>query len=406
MKNRQIITSILDTDLYKFSMMNYALRLFPNSYVSYKFNNRGTQRFNKEFLDKLKKQISYLSSLSLQVDEYLYLKENLPYLDDSYIEYLRNFRFNPSNVSVKLTEDNDLDLTIEGKWVDIILFEVPLMSIISELYFSTIETKWWKNNNCCYANQWNQAHFKIKKLSSNGCNFADFGTRRRRNFKTQDKVINAFYHYNKNYKNSTLAGTSNLYFAKKYNLKTIGTMGHEVIMHASIAEGLRNANYYALMNWKRTFVGNLGVFLPDTYGTDAFLNNFTLEMAKLYDGTRWDSGDWKEFTNKILDHYKKLCIDPMSKTIVFSDSLDVDRSIKIKKYCEGKIKCSFGIGTHFTGCFSDSPPLNIVIKLNTVRHNGFDVPAIKLSDSPGKEMGNPDAIRVAKWMFFNQSLDG
>ena len=397
---KPIINSILDNDLYKFSMMNFALNLFPESIVTYKFKNRGEQRFNRKFIIELQKQINYLANLKLTNEEYIYLKANFSYLTPGYIEYLKNFRYNPLNISIKLTKDNDLELNINGKWVDTILFEVPLMAIISELYFKIIDTNW------DYDEQKDKSYKKIKKLSEHNCNFVDMGSRRRRSKKTQDMVIETFVDYSKKNINSTFLGSSNVNFAKKYNLKCFGTMGHEIIMHSSVEEGLRNANYYALMNWKRVFTGSLGTFLPDNYGVDSFLNNFTLEMSKLYDGLRWDSGDWRIFTDKVITHYQKIGIDPLSKMIVYSDSLNDTLCVKINNYCKNKIKASFGIGTFFTNNgFKNSLALNMVIKLNSVRHNKIDVPVVKLSDSLDKIIGNQDAIRVAKWTFFNCPLD-
>lgn len=395
-----IIKSILDTDLYKLSMMNYVLELFPNTKVTYKFKNRGSQRFNQDFLTELQKEINNLANLKLTNEEYFYLKEKFPYLTHGFLGYLKNFRYNPKNVVIRLTEDNNLELEIKGLWVETIKFEVVLMAIISELYFKIIDTDW------NYKGQEEKALEKIKKLSENKCLFIDMGSRRRRSFKNQELVIETFTNYSRKNTNSSFLGTSNIYFSRKYGLKCFGTMGHEIIMHSAVAEGLRNANYFSLMNWKRIFVGNLGTFLPDTYGIDAFLNNFTLEMSKIYDGVRWDSGNWKEFTDKIINHYQKLNINPISKSIVYSNALDVDESIKINNYCKNKNKASFGIGTHFSNHgFKNSPALNIVIKLNSVFHNGFEVFTTKLSDDKGKEQGDKTALRVAKYTFFNQPLD-
>ena len=337
-----IIKSILDTDLYKLSMMNYVLELFPETIVTYKFKNRGKQRFNQLFIIELQKQIDNLANLKLTDEEYVYLKKNFTYLTPGYLEYLRNFRYNPKNVSIGLTVDNNLELEIRGLWVDTILYEVILMAIISELYFEIIDRDW------SIQGQYDKAYDKIKRMSESGCSFVEMGTRRRRSHDVQNTVMNAFVNYSKENDNSTFLGTSNVHFSKKYGVKCYGTMGHEVIMGMSVLEGLRNANYFTLMNWRRIFAGDLGIFLPDTYGVDAFLNNFTLELAKLYDGVRWDSGDWKVFTDKIIRHYQNMGIDPLSKAIVFSDGLNIEKAKLIKEYCQGKIRYSFGIGTYFT----------------------------------------------------------
>jgi len=403
-----IIKSVLDNDLYKFSMMNCVLELFPNAIATYKFKNRGKQKFNEEFLNLLKKEIKELEKLRLTNEEYLWLKNNFKYFTPGFVEYLRNFRYDFSGFKINLTKDNDLELEYTGKWVDYILYEVKIMAIISELYFRYIDTDWIKKGpngmdglDWVNINQKTLAYEKIEELSNSGCTFAEFGTRRRRSHEIQDLVINQFVEYEKNNSNSSFVGTSNLYFAMKYNIKAIGTYAHELCMGMSVLEGLRNSNYYTMHNWKRVFGSNLGIALTDTYGTDVFLENFTLELAKNYDGVRHDSGCPFEFTDKIVNHYKKMNIDPMSKVIVFSDGLNIEKAIDIKKYCEGKIKCSFGIGTFMTNNIPDSPSLNMVIKLWSI--NG--IPVVKLSDTPSKAMGDKDAIRVAKWTFFNQSLD-
>ena len=192
-----------------------------------------------------------------------------------------------------------------------------------------------------------------------------------------------------------------MFFAMKYGLRPIGTMAHEWLMGMTVLEGLRNCNYYSLQNWVRVYNADLGIALTDTYGTPAFFKNFNVRLAKLYDGVRHDSGDAYKFTDAVVAHYKNLGIDPMSKIIVFSDGLNVAEAAKIKKYCEGKIKCSFGIGTSLTNDFEGSKALNMVIKLWSCD----GVPVVKLSDSPGKVMGDPDAVRVAQWMFRGAALD-
>ena len=386
-----IIKSILDNDQYKFTMMNFILELFPNTIVEYRFKNRGTHRFNKEFITELQKQINNLANLKLTEGEYIYLKENFTYLTPGYIEYLKNFRFNPSNIFIKLTKDNNLELKIKGKWVDTVLYEVPLMAIISQLFFNIIDTKW------NYKEQEDKANEKIKKLSKAECSFADFGTRRRRSFETQDLVNKIFTNYGKE-NNSTFIGTSNIYFAKKYKIKGIGTYAHEIPQAMQALESISHSNYYTMQNWIKLFNTELGIALTDTITTDMFLNNFNKRFTILFSGVRHDSGCPFKFTDKIINHYKKFNIDPLSKFIIFSDGLNVDKAIEIKKYCKDKIKCSFGIGTFLSNDFTNSHPLNIVIKLWSV--NNF--PIVKLSDNKGKENGQEDAIKVVKWIVKNQ----
>ena len=206
------------------------------------------------------------------------------------------------------------------------------------------------------------------------------------------------------FKDKGFVGTSNVYLAMKYGVKPIGTMAHEWIQGHCVLGGIRHANRYALDAWTRVYRGNLGIALTDTYGTNAFLEDFDTYLAKLFDGVRHDSGDPFRFVDKIVAHYKKLGINPRSKTIVFSDNLKPTTCIALLHYCEDNdICCSFGIGTNFTNDFPLSPlkALNMVIKL--VRLNG--IPVVKLSDDLGKIIGDPDMVRVIRYLYLGTPLD-
>lgn len=387
-----IIQSMLDDDLYKVTQNQAFMELFPNAQGEYHFHNRGKQRFNGDFLDSLKFQLmECLPALKATDEELEWLTKVCPYLKPSYIDSLARFRYNPSDLQISLDEENNLVLEPRGLIYKTMMWEVKTMAIISELYFKLVETGW-ENQ---MSDQANKARQKAHALSSNGCIYVDFGTRRRRSYETQDTVVREMKAF------QGFAGTSNMHLSMKYGLMPKGTQAHEWFQAMQALEGIRNSNYYAMHNWVRVYNGELGIALPDTLGTEQFLKNFNLRFAKLYDGVRWDSGDEYWFTDLIIDHYKKLRIDPLTKTIIYSNALDVDRAIKIKKYCEGKIKCSFGIGTFFTNDFCDSPALNMVIKLWAV--NG--IPVVKISDDKGKVMGNADAVRVTKWICNNTPLD-
>jgi nicotinate phosphoribosyltransferase len=377
-------------------MMQGVLELFPNANAEYRFKNRGKHRFSLPFLIELKKEIQKMSNLCLSENEYFWIKNNIPFLKPLYLEYLKNYRYKPEEVVASLDKDNNLEIAIIGKWHSAIFWEVPLMAIISELYFQIIDTSWKSDD----AEISENAKNKAKELFINECFFAEFGTRRRRSFFVQDRVINAFCEYKKESNQKFFVGTSNVYFAMKYGIKVVGTYAHEWVMGNSVLEGLRNSNYYAMQNWKRVYCSNLGIALTDTYGLDAFLKNFTLEFSKVYDGVRHDSGCPFNFTDKIVEHYKKLYVDPMFKTIIFSDGLNTKLAIEIKKYCENLIRCSFGIGTYFTNDFENSPALNMVIKLWSINN----IPVVKLPDSQGKKFGDADAIRVAEWTFLNKPI--
>jgi nicotinate phosphoribosyltransferase len=400
-----VIKSILDNDLYKFTMQLAVLELFPKAEAEYRFTNRGFQRFSTEFVEELKRIIEEdISKLALTEEEYNWLSENCSYLKPMYLEYLKNYRFKPSEVKICLTEEIDLDIQIKGPWHSTILWEIVLMAAVSELYFETIENEWKGNsqNSCTSESVLDDYESKIfeigKALEENNCLFSEFGTRRRRSFELHDHAMKALT------KIKTLSGTSNVYFAKKYGVKPIGTVGHEWIMGTSALVGLRYANLFAFENWVEVYNGDLGIALTDTFGSKAFFKDMDLKLSKIYDGFRHDSGDPYTFVDSVIKHYQKMGIDPMKKSIVFSDALNADTAIKLKKYCEGKINCSFGIGTSLTNnsdFFRESPPLNMVIKLHSIE----GIPVVKLSDSQEKETGEKDAIRVANYIFGRKGLD-
>lgn len=383
-----MINSILDQDFYTFTVGQAVLKNFPNVDVTYKFINRSKTKFTQEFLILLNYEIQNLACLQLSEDEKNFLQKSAPFLCPSYLEFLQNYRYGPNEVKVTLN-DGDLDITIAGKWHRTVFWEVPLLALISECYFRTVDTNWSVDG------QYELAEAKAKRLSLAGCKFAEFGTRRRRSSSVQEIFIRQAKQF------GGFVGTSNVHYAHIFDLKIIGTMSHQWFMGISALDGLRKANRDGLQRWANTFHGNLGIALTDTYGTDAFFEDFDGNLARLYDGVRHDSGDPFEFGNKVIDHYMSLNIRPMHKTIVFSDNLDVDKCIDIKNYFQDRINVSFGVGTHFTNDFVDSPALKIVIKLATC--NG--IPVVKLSDEQGKITGDNDAQRVALWTFFQQPLD-
>jgi nicotinate phosphoribosyltransferase len=392
------IKSILDNDLYALTMQQAILEHYPNTQVSYKFTNRNlSMKFNEAAINAIRENIKALADLKLTDSEYEYLK-TLKFLGSTYIEYLRNFRFNPAQVRIH-TYDGNLHLSIHGPWEETIFFEVPVLAIISEAYFEFVDTAWktedWEKD------QIFKAEHKANHLSLLNKNlFSEFGTRRRRSYDVQDLVVDTFCKMQKDGKLPNFHGTSNVHLAHVYGIKAIGTFAHQWVMGVSALESLRFANRFALQKWNETYKGMLGYALTDTYGTDAFFSDFNHDLARVYDGLRHDSGCPLEFTDKAISHYLKLGIDPTTKTLIFSDGLDVGKALEISVYCRNKIQCSFGIGTFFTSDFENSKALNIVIKLNDV--NG--IPVVKLSDSPGKATGDEDALKVAKWTFFGTKL--
>lgn len=390
---KQIINSILDTDLYKLTMQYFVIQHYNEVDVEYTFNNRSENMiFNQDAVDEIQHQIYLMSKLKLSDNEYDWMKNNLPFLPIAYRQYLAAYRFNPKQIEINLTPAGKLQIKIKGKWRDTILWEVPLMAIISEVYFKIMDTDWSMDG------QSEIAFNKAKKLSDAGCIFADFGTRRRRNFETQDIVVKTM----KNFKG--FVGTSNPFLAMKYGIKSLGTCAHEAIGAVAALESLNHPNKIFMERWAETYDGRLGTMLPDTYGLTSFLKDFSLGKAKLWDGLRHDSGNPYIFTDRVIDHYKKLGIDPTTKTIIYSDGLTDDKAIELNIYCKDKIRNSAGIGTFFTSDFKKvsnpkikSDPMNMVIKLTEA--NGVHV--VKLSDSPGKAIGDAKMVEIMKYIHID-----
>jgi len=384
-----MLRSILDTDLYKLTMQQAVLEKYPSAEAVYTFTNRNKTPFPDSFEDQLVASLMAMTKLSLSPGEATWLHESCPWLKPGYIEYLRNYRFNSSDILLKV-KDGDLGIKIAGPWHRTILWEVPLMAVISELYFKLVVTGWEDDK------QEEKINKKGELFQAEQVRWSDFGTRRRRSYESQDRVVRLFKD------NPFFSGTSNVHLAHKYKVRPIGTMAHEWIMgHAALC-GERYANRYALYAWNDVYKGDLGIALTDTYGSAAFYKDFDGVLARLYDGVRHDSASPFEFAEKAVAAYKKLGIDPATKTIVFSDSLDPLLAVQLAQLCRKLgIKAVFGIGTNLTNDYDIGKPLNMVIKLRSL--NGIEV--VKLSDDLRKATGDKDAVRAAKWTFFGTPLD-
>ncbi|KAJ1899307.1 nicotinate phosphoribosyltransferase [Coemansia sp. IMI 209127] len=388
---------MLDQDLYKFCMQQAVLEHYPEVDVEYGFINRDpSTRFTRESFEWLQRKISELSSVAATSEDIAYLRSACPYLSSAYLEYLSQYRFNPAaEVICGLNENTgSLDLRVRGKWRQVILYEILLLALVSESYYKFVDKDW------DYDGQREKIMAKGAALVSAGCKFAEFGTRRRRDFKTQDIVMSGLLEVSAK-SPGFLSGTSNVYLARKYNVPPIGTIGHEWTMGIAALEGTyENGNSLALKMWHSTFGGSLGIALTDTFGTKAFFANFDHDLASVYAGVRHDSGDPIKFIESVYNHYRYLGIDPSTKVVIFSDGLNPDIAIHIKNNCERyTIKCSFGIGTNFTNDFSSasdqssaSKAVNIVIKL--LRCN--DKPCVKLSDVTTKHTGDIAEVKRAQ----------
>jgi len=379
-------TSILDNDFYKFTMQQGVVRLFPKAKARYRFINRGEHPFPPGFAQVLQQAVNAMAGLKLTKEEKVYLATACPYLDPVYLDFLAGYSYNPDEVTI--TQNGpDVEVFVEGYWYRTILWEVPILSLISELFYQTQNLQRKPNEEVTDITK-----NKIEKYKALGVTVADFGTRRRHSYEVQKTVVEAL----KQYGEGTYVGTSNVHFAMLQGGKPIGTHAHEWFMFHAAKYGFKMANIMALEHWVDVFRGDLGIALSDTFTTDEFFEQFDKKFAKLFDGVRHDSGDPVEFAQKTMAHYQSLGINPQTKTIIFSDSLNYDRVLRIADFCRGKIGMSFGIGTNLTNDVG-LKPMNIVMKMVEALPEGEDwTPVVKLSDEKGKYTGNADVISLAK----------
>ncbi|WP_430615454.1 nicotinate phosphoribosyltransferase [Flavobacterium sp. JP2137] len=381
-----IIHSILDNDFYKFTMQHAAIKKFPYAKASYVFINRGQHRFPAGFAERLKRAVDQMAGLQLSTEEKQYLQKTCPYLDPTYLDFLQGYRYDPKEVQI-VQEGQALEVSLSGYWYRTILWEVPLMSIICELYYLMTPQK--REPDALVIAH---AKEKIENYRKLGITIAEFGTRRRHSYEVHDLVVSSL----KKYGEGTFIGTSNVHLAMKYQTKPIGTHAHEWFMFHAAKYGFKMANSMGLEHWVDTYRGDLGIALTDTYTSAVFFEQFDKKFAKLFDGVRHDSGDPLEFADMTIQHYQSLGINPLSKYIIFSDGLNPEKVERIAQYCKGKIGISFGIGTDFTNDVG-LPAMNIVIKMKQAFPEGAHwIDVVKLSDERKKYTGNPEMIDLAK----------
>lgn len=378
--------SIIDSDLYKFTMQWAICKMYPTLKVRYSWILRDVVEFPSDFVPRLKEIIESFRSISLRREEKEFLKRKCYYLPNMYFDFLAGYQYDPFEVSIA-RQGSSLVVTIEGFWYRTVLWEVPLMATISELYF---EMKGLKAVSIDERHKINCD--KATALLEMGVYFSEFGTRRRYSFKNQDICVADM----KAHAGSHLVGTSNPYFAMKYDLTPMGTNAHEWYSAHAAMFGYQLANKAALDTWSNVYQGDLGIALPDTFTTDVFLRSFNTYHAKLWDGLRHDSFNPFIFTDKVVDHYKTLKISPMFKTILYSDNINSLSKVKqISDYCRNRIIDRYGIGTWMTNDVGVKP-LNMVIKLTECLINDRWVHTVKLSDDVSKNTGNADEIRLCK----------
>jgi len=376
-----IIESILDDDLYKFSMQQAIFHQYPNAEVAYEFKCRNEDVKLGFLADDVQAEVEALGKLEVEDAEVSYLK-SLGFFKNDYLQYLLRYRYNPEQVVIRNWKDQ-LEVDIEGPWLETILWEVKLLAIINELYFR--ETSDFRSvegeGNRRLRDKINLIRPFLTLL------FAEFGTRRRRSREWQEHVVTEM-HQNL----PQMIGTSNVHLAHLLMLKPIGTQAHEWFSaHLALVDNLREAQKRALYVWLQEYGTDLGIALTDTFTSDAFFEDFNIVLAREFAGVRHDSGDPVRFGERVINHYQKFGIDPRTKSLIFSDGLDIPKAIDLYKRFVGRIGVSFGIGTNLTNDLGPTP-LNIVIKL--IQCNG--IPVVKLSDNPTKAIGDPAMIKNVK----------
>ncbi len=386
-----IIQSLLDTDLYKFTMMQVVLHQFPGAQVEYKFKCRNPGIDLTPYLDEIRAEIGELCTLRLREEEQAYLR-NLRFMTSDFVDFLGLFHFNAKYVSVVPDPvlRGELDITIRGPWLHTILYEIPILAIVSEVYFRRTQP----GASLDEGRRRLREKLGIVRGLDAALEFkiSDYGTRRRFSLAWHEEVIRTIQEEVPH----MFAGTSNVWLAMRNNLTSLGTVAHEY-MQACQALGprLRDSQSFAFEIWAKEYRGDLGIAISDTYGMDAFLRDFDLYFCKLFDGARQDSGDPVEWGEKLIAHYLKNRVDPRTKTLIFSDSLTIPKAVDIARRFSGRARLAFGIGTNLTNDVGFAP-LQIVIKMTEC--NGQ--PVAKLSDSPGKTMSKDEGyLRYLRQVF-------
>ena len=380
---------LTDNDLYKFSTSYAYMKLYPEAEGTFSFCDRNNTEFNKEFLDELKIEFAKLSNLSLTIEEKQWCVRHIPYIPEMYWEWLKGFNFDMDKIITWLDEDKHLHIEVTDYLYKVTLYEVPILAIVSELMSR-------KQGIVNVSEAIDKLDSKINLANEHGLKFSEFGTRRRYSKALHDLIVQRL----KEKCPINCVGTSNVYFAMKYNMTPIGTFPHEWIMFHGAIWGYQEANYLGMRDWVRTYDGNLGIFLMDTYTSKVGLKNMSLKFAKLFDGVRQDSGDEYKIGNEVINRYKDLGIDPTTKTIVFSNALDFNKYLDIHNYFTGRIRVSAGIGTNLTNDCG-LKPANIVMKLSKCRINKNQDwrNCIKISDDLGKHLGDSKEFEIAKYQL-------
>jgi len=384
-----VLHTLLDTDAYKLHMQQAVFHHYYDVHVAAEFRCRGDDLLGI-YADSIREQVDAMQHLALTDDEYQWLS-GLPFFKADYLNWLRDFRYKPEQVTVT-NENGKLDIRLEGPWREVIMWEVPLLAVISELAHRYRSPETGVEQAVASLENKLEAFITLTEgLDMSRFRLMDFGTRRRFSREVQQAIVERLQ------QEPWFVGTSNYDLARRLNLTPMGTQAHEWFQaHQQISPDLANSQRAALAAWLEEYPNQLGIALTDCITMDAFLRDFGPEFAERYQGLRHDSGDPVEWGEKAIAHYQKLGIDPMSKVLVFSDNLDLAKAVELYRHFNARINLGFGIGTRLTCDIPQVKPLNIVIKL--VECNGK--PVAKLSDSPGKTICHDKAfVRALRKAF-------
>jgi len=373
-----IITSLLDTDLYKFTMMQAVLHQFPSAQVAYKFKCRNPGIELAPYVQEIRDEIRSLCSLHFQESELAWLR-SLRIIKSDFVDFLGLFKLNEKYIQVSAMPNGEIDISIQGPWLHTILFEIPVLAIVNEVYFRNTQQV------PDFVEGRKRLDQKVQALHAerlSDLKIADYGTRRRFSKAWHEEILRVLGAKLGTGADGQFAGTSNALFAMKLGLTPLGTMAHEYLQACqALGPRLRDSQVFGFETWAREYRGDLGIALSDVYGIEPFLRDFDMYFCKLFDGARHDSGDPFTWGERMIAHYRENRVDPLTKTLIFSDGLTVEKTIALYQQFRGRCKLAFGIGTNLTNDLGYEP-LQIVIKM--VQCNGQ--PVAKLSDTPSKNM--------------------
>lgn len=396
---KQIVTHLTDNDAYTFSCLYYILQKYPRAEVAYTFFDRNHTVYPAGFDRLLQEQVNGMAQVVITDEEVDFMRRKMYYLPEWFFTFLKGYRFNPAEVAISQDAEGHLHIEIQGKWYSTIMWEMPLLSTISELMHQA------RGDFDRYdaAREQQRTREKAIRALSNGLVISDFGVRRRFSKAHQDMVVRTFKEVAQagGYTDAqgqwhaftgTFPGTSGVYFAMKYDLTPIGTMSHQIVEFEENVSGVFECNFNVMKKFSDVYDGDNGIYLYDCFGDRVFFSNLSKRMAMMYKGLRVDSGDEHEQLEKIIAKYKSLGIDPATKQIVYSNGLNIDKAIELHRFTAGRMQDSYGIGTHLTCDVLGVEPMNIVIKLTKCRITELREwhDCVKLSCDRGKTLGNPD----------------